>query len=305
MRKRKSLISSEIEMHDFWPSFTDMMSTIALILFFLMVLAYINNIFLGNNLQVARTELDSSKVEISKAEEQLKLLQDEVEKTSAELEKGKIALKMSEEEVERQKQIIANSNTELGRLRSNLAGIAVLRLSILEKVKASIETEMGTRSRTGEPLVAISDTGNIIINENLVFESGSAAIKPEGKKLLEELAFAFEKVLKDDEVRNSIDAINIQGHTDTDKSRVDNRDLGASRSSNVVKYMLAVNPDLERDYGAYFLSSSYSEYRPIQSNTSREQKAANRRIEISIVLKDSEVQNLIDRYLEGSMDAFR
>lgn len=305
MKKRKSMLNSEVDTQNFWPSFTDMISTIALILFFLMVLAYINNIVTGSNLNVVRSELDMSKVEISKAEDKLKLLQDEVEKTSAELEKGKIALKMSEEEVDRQKQIIADSNQELGKLRSNLEGVALLRLSILEKVKYSIEAELGKKSSSGEDLVTISDTGNIVINENLVFESGSSEIKSEGKNLLKELAVAFENVLADNEVRASIDAINVQGHTDTDRSRIDNRDLGANRSSNVVKYMLNVNPTLQARYGEYFMSSSYSEYRPIEGNRTRAQKAINRRIEISIVLKDAEVQRLIDRYLEESMDVFR
>ena len=35
---------------NFWPSYADMMSSFALILFFLMLLAYLSNIQTGNNL---------------------------------------------------------------------------------------------------------------------------------------------------------------------------------------------------------------------------------------------------------------
>ena len=35
----------------FWPSYADMMSAVALILFFVMLLSYIQNLITGNNLQ--------------------------------------------------------------------------------------------------------------------------------------------------------------------------------------------------------------------------------------------------------------
>ena len=35
----------------FWPSYADMMSAVALILFFLMLLSYIQNLITGNNLR--------------------------------------------------------------------------------------------------------------------------------------------------------------------------------------------------------------------------------------------------------------
>ncbi len=95
MKIRKRNFKSVIATHDFWPSFTDVMSTIAIILFFLMLLAYVQNIITGKNLEFARKEvsdtknmLDAYKVEISQAEDRLRLLQDEVAKTQAEGIKG-------------------------------------------------------------------------------------------------------------------------------------------------------------------------------------------------------------------------
>lgn len=234
----------------------------------------------------------------------MRLLEDEVDKTTAELEKGQVALRLSEDEIDRQKDIIAASNQELGTLRSNLQGIAVLRINILEKVKESIEEELGSKNDSGEDLVAIADNGNIVINESFFFEPGSSSVKEDGKELLGELASAFEKVLDDGSIRNNIDAINIQGHTDAVKGVINNRDLGANRSSNVVKYMMRKNPDLESKYASYFMSSSFSEFRPIENNEDVKDRSKNRRIEISIILKDSEIQDLINKYLEDSMSIF-
>jgi chemotaxis protein MotB len=307
MRRRRNNHQEE----NFWPSFTDMISTIALILFFLMLIAYINNIVSGKNLEYAKKQLvdtqlrlEESKVEISQAENQLRLLKDDLDQTMAELEIGEIALKLSEVQIEDQMTIIADSNLELGILRSKLEGIAVLRLSLLESVKGSIEENLGTTAASGEELVLIADNGNIVINESLVFEYDSYTIKPEGKVLLDKLAQAFSSVLSDDEVRASIDAISIQGHTDERGSAEYNRELSAKRAYAVVNYMLDANPALESNYGEYFAASAYSEFRPLDRGTTEEAYSKNRRIEISVILQDSNVQNIIDEYLDGSMEAF-
>ena len=296
------------EQENFWPSFTDMISTIAIILFFVMFLMYINNIVTGKNLEFMRKELDdtqkqleSSKLEISQAENNLRLLKMDLESTMAEVEAGQIALKLSQEEVDSQKEIIASSNRELGDLRQKLQGIAVLRLDVLTAVKDSIEEKLGRTNQSGEPLVTISDTGNIVINESLVFDTASYTIKPEGQALLTQLANAFEEVLNDSNIRDSIDSINIQGHTDERGSGSYNRDLGSKRATAVVNYLMTSNADLERRYGSYFMASSFSEYRPVSEGTTLADYAENRRIEISVILKDSHVQDIINTYLQDSL----
>ncbi|MBS7526124.1 OmpA family protein [Fusibacter paucivorans] len=299
------------EQENFWPSFTDMISTIAIILFFVMFLMYINNIVTGKNLEFMRKELDdtqkqleSSKLEISQAENNLRLLKVELDKTMAEVEEGQIALKLSQEEIDAQKEVIASSNQELGDLRQKLQGIAVLRLDVLTAVKDSIEEKLGETNQAGEPLVTISDTGNIVINESLVFDTNSYDIKPEGQALLTQLANAFEEVLKDSEIRASIDAINIQGHTDERGSGSYNRELGSKRATAVVNYLMSANSNLDSRYGSFFMASSLSEYRPVTGGTSEADYAKNRRIEISVILKDSHVQNIIDTYLQDSIKVF-
>lgn len=309
--RRKSSFSTIDEGENFWPAFTDMISTIALILFFMMLIAYINNIVTGKNLEYARKQLqdtelslEESRAEISKAEKNLRLLKDELDETMAEVEAGKLALKLSEDEIEEQKEIIAESNKELGNLRSKLQGIAVLRLDVLQKVKVSIEDSLGTTSSSGDALVSIADNGNIVINEGLVFEYDSFQVKPSGKELLSKLADAFEVVLDDKSVRDSIDAISIQGHTDERGTAEYNRDLSSKRAAAVVNYMLQSNSQLEGKYGRYFAASGYSEFRPIDVGTTEAAYSKNRRIEISIILKDSHVQNVIDEYLADTVKLF-
>lgn len=295
MKRRNRSFKKNDRTENFWPAFTDMISTIALILFFLMLISYMQNIIAGQQIVEGQRKLEESNAQINKTEKKLRLLKSEVELIQAEVDRGERELRLSEEKIEDQKKIIAESNKELEDLRVKLRDIAVLRVEVLKKVKESIEEELRSSGNDGENLVTIGENGNIVINEGLVFDYDSYEIKKEGKDLLGNLSNAFENVLKDDETRKYIDAISIQGHTDDSGSQAYNRELSSKRASTVVNYLFTINSDLQQEYGKYFVASGYSEFRQISSNASR-----NRRIEIAIILKDSSVRKIIDDYLEES-----
>ena len=312
MKRRRSLLKDGEAGENFWPAFTDLTSTIALILFVLVLLAYLQNLISGKKLQHIRAELDetaeqlgNSQAEISRSEKKLALLEKEMAKTMAEIEAGKTRLKLSEEKVTEQQSIIAESNRELGDLRAKLRGIAVLRFDVLKKVKAAIESELRSEKSDDRPLVRIADNGNIILNENLVFEYNSFKIKREGKPLLKTLSRAFSNLLTDANVLENIDVILVQGHTDKQGSVAFNRDLSAKRANAVLNFMFEAEPSLEASFGPYFASSAYSEFRPISQGDSEADFEQNRRIEISVVLKDSNIQNVIDTYMRNQTELVR
>lgn len=296
----------------YWPSFTDIMSNIVLVLFFLVFLAYFQQVLSVSvwneklamaklNLAATEDELKQRKVEITDMENALRLLQDEAEKLKAEVEQGKRELTVSLEKLSEQEKLIANSNRELENLRAKLQNISVLRLSILEEVKKSIEDEIGTSTTPdGEPLVAIDNNANLIINNQLLFAKNSSEISTEGQALLSRFAIAFERILNDENIRNYIDSINIEGHADIDGSYQRNYELSCERAYAVINTMFAKNPNLEKKYGKYFAATGFSEFRPIDSATTEAAKTKNRRIQISITIKDTHVQNIIKEYLEQS-----
>lgn len=315
------------EPDNFWPSFTDVMSTIVLVLFFLIFLAYFQQIFsvsiwnerldktkaelasketalasTEDNLKKAGDELDLKKLEISKKEDAIRVMQNEAEQLQAEVEQGKRILTISLEKLTDQEKIIANSNQELSELRAKLQNISVLRLNILKEVKNSIEDEIGTSTTPdGEPLVAIDNNANLVINNSLLFAKKKSDISTEGQALLSRFAVAFEKVLDEKSVRDYIDSINIEGHADIDGDYQDNYDLSCERAYSVINTMMARNPSLEAKYGSYFAATGFSEFRPIDSGTSEASLAKNRRIQISITIKDTHVQKIIQEYLEEAM----
>ena len=353
MKSRTRNFGKSYHTQDFWPSFTDVMSNVAMLLFFLMLLAYIQSILTGRQLAfqeaelektrvflsqlnaeldvskielgASKAELDASRLELESAsvdlnqlkqrledarwtlmgmedeieqkEEALKILEAEREQAQAEIQEGRKRLEQSKLEIEAQQGVIASSNEELGSLRVKLSDIAVLRVSVLEKVSKSIETEIGKYTDSGEERVAIGPNANIVINETLLFDYASAVVKDEAKQLLDQLAIAFERLLDDPETREYIDYVSIEGHTDSAGSAGYNRSLSAERAVSVVNYMMESNPALEAKYAPYFGTGGFSKFRPLELGDDAESRAKNRRIEISIVVKDENIRGMIEDFL--------
>lgn len=326
----------------FWPSYADMMSAVALILFFVMLLSYIQNLITGNNLQntkaaLADTEnlLATTRIQLTDTQEELAGTQDKLSATQIELNDTQSALALTRKEVQDakdqlskitidldeakktltrqqeelagqdklladQKALIADqeeymkaASEELLAMRSQMQTIAVLRLSILNQIRDSMIKSMGDASK-----VSISDNGNIILSESILFDVGSSEIKPEAAPALDQLVDVFEQFLSDEENAKYVDSIVISGHTDSTGSDEDNRVLSTDRANAVLSYLMAGKGGRLNRYGQYFCAAGYGETRPVATNRTEEGRAANRRIEISIILRDDSVMEIVESYLD-------
>lgn len=290
----------------FWPSYADMMSAVALILFFLMLLSYVQNLITGNDLQNTQEVLADTKNQVLDAQAELEGLgkellglSDELEKKQDQIEQYAIQIVQQTEELEEQEKLIndqaiylAAANDEIVAMRNQMQTIAVLRLSILDQIKDSIVEVMGDAAK-----VSIGDNGNIILSEGVFFDLGSAEIKPESEKVLNELIDVFSKFLQDEDNAKYVDSIVISGHTDIIGDAVSNRTLSTERANSVLNYLLVgKNSKLDR-YAQYFCAAGYGATRPVASNDTDEGRAANRRIEISMILKDDTVLDIVEQYL--------
>ena len=305
MRNRQRLMLSDEGTENFWPSFTDLISTIAMILFVLVLLAYIQNLISGKNLERVRAELNQSLAHLHGSQQQLKTADQKLRLLAAEIKAGQTQLELSQSKVEQQQGMIAQANQELSDVRSRVQGIAVLRLDVLKKVKESIDAQLRANAPSGASLARIAENGNIVIDESLVFEFNSHTIKQDGRRFLDMLANAFANVLADPTVRQNIDVVLVQGHTDERGSIAYNRELSAKRADAVLNYMFETNNTLEQSYGSYFASSAYSEFRPLNLGKNEAAYQQNRRIEISVVLKDAGIRDLIDQYMRNLDPAFQ
>lgn len=283
----------------FWPSYADMMSAVALILFFLMLLSYIQNLVTGNDLQNTQEVLAQTKEQVQLAEDQLAGLTDDLKKKQDQLEDYAVQIVQQKEEMEAQEKLIGQqeayllaANDELTEMRSQMQTIAVLRLSILEQIRESIVEVMGDASK-----VSIGDNGNIILSDSVLFDMGSSEIKEDSAGVLGELIDVFYQFLSDEENAKYVDSIVISGHTDITGTAESNRILSTDRANSVLNYLLLGKNGILNGYSSYFCAAGYGATRPVASNDTEEGKAANRRIEISMILKDDTVLSIVENYL--------
>ena len=191
-----------------------------------------------------------------------------------------------------QEAYLSAANDELTRMRNQMQTIAVLRLSILEQIRESIVEVMGDASK-----VSIGDNGNIILSDSVLFDLGSSEIKEESAGVLGELIDVFYQFLSDEENAKYVDSIVISGHTDITGTAESNRVLSTDRANSVLNYLLLGKNGKLNGYSSYFCAAGYGATRPVASNETEEGKAANRRIEISMILKDDTVLDIVENYL--------
>ena len=318
----------------FWPSYADMMSAVALILFFLMLLSYISNMITGNNLKNTEAQLEDTRIQLTERERELNELEstlavtkqqvedaaNELEKVSLDLDEVKLSLAAKEEDLAEQDKLLAEQKAllsdqeqklanqqaligeqedylkaatdEILELRGQMETIVGVRRSVLEQIRDSVVAVMGDSSK-----VKI-DNGNIVLSEGVFFDVGSSAIKPGAMQMLNQLIDVFQRFLEDDDNIRYIDSIVISGHADSTGNRQDNRTLSTARANAVLGYLLDNGNGKLQQYAQYFCASGYGDTRPVASNDTDDGRAQNRRIEISIVLKDDSIMNIVNNYLE-------
>ena len=317
-----ALVKSAEGEQGFWPSYADMMSAVALILFFLMLLSYIQNLITGNDLRSTQKTLDDTRaalaetrINLADTEDVLALTLREVEDAEADLAKitidldeAKLLLAQQQDDLAAQDKLLMDQQALIGEqedymkaaseellaMRSQMQTIAVLRLSILEQMRDSMISVMG--GDAGK--VSIGSNGSIILSEGVLFDLGSSEIKKEAAPALDQLIEVFAKFLADDENAKYVDSIVISGHTDSSGTDQTNRVLSTDRANAVLGYLMDRDGGKLDKYASFFCAAGYGETRPVASNATEAGLAANRRIEISIILRDDTVMEIVESYLD-------
>lgn len=159
----------------------------------------------------------------------------------------------------------------------------------LENVRGAVTkalggfTDMGLKVETKEGKVYVS------MEDKLLFASGSWTVSAKGVEAIKMLA----QVLEENKDLN----VMVEGHTDNDAYHgstavKDNWDLSVMRATAIVKLLLKQGPAIDP---ARVEACGHGEYAPRVPNTSAANKAANRRTEIILTPKLSELMNLIEK----------
>lgn len=263
-------------------------------------------------------DIDNLKKNVSTLDDQLK----KSEADKAALQRQLTRLQKDYEDLQARNKVLSDDNTNLDNLLKAKKGelgaqIAVLRDQIAEKEMAldaknaeiaalrqekeqalqekeksiaemkktynSLVGEMDEEIKKGEiTITQLKDKLTLNMVEQILFASGSAEIKKNGKKVLDRVAEILIKVT-DKQVR-------VEGHTDNVPigpriagKFATNWELSTARAATVARYFQdkGIDPKL-------LSAAGYSEYRPVTSNDTEEGRATNRRIEIALIPKEIE-----------------
>ena len=145
----------------------------------------------------------------------------------------------------------------------------------------SLVSELKQEIKEGEiQITQLKDKLTVNMVDKILFDSGSAVIKRNGKKVLDRVADILKPITSQQ--------IKVEGHTDNvpigaglSERFPSNWELSTARATTVVRYLQerGVNPGL---LGA----EGYAEFQPVAPNESDEGRARNRRIEIVLVPLD-------------------
>ena len=172
--------------------------------------------------------------------------------------------------------------TTIEELNRALQKEKVAREARLAKVKNTynqLVSAMEDEIKRGELTISNLE-GQLSVNllNNILFDSGKTAIKPEGQKVLKSLGDVLNKFPDK--------ALQIAGHTDNVQisSRLKERypsnwELSTARATSVVHFL----QDKVGLPGERLIAAGYSEYQPVASNDDAASRAQNRRIQILLV----------------------
>jgi chemotaxis protein MotB len=241
------------------------------------------------NVSQLQTRVSALEQENSALKTQLKTTQDDRMALQAGLKTAqdeKVALETRLRTAEEGKATLQQENAIL---RGQIAEIARQRdIAMAEKEKAisglkstydNLVKELNKEIKTGQIVITqLKDKLSLTMVEKVLFDSGSADIKKDGKKVLDRVGEILKQVTDKQ--------INIEGHTDNvpisprlQQKFPTNWELSTARATTVVRYLqekAGLDPRLLNAGG-------FAAYRPVEPNDTEERKAKNRRIEIVLI----------------------
>lgn len=280
----------------YWQSYSDMMA--ALLIIFILIIAITMAIYKQKS-----NDLDSATLKLNQTREALINSQNSLEQSKADLKDANANQAMTEEELraaygelEEARSIIDEANEKLRATESQLKDIVGIRTDII----GELQEKFNNSSMQVNP-----QTGSICFSSDVLFEKNSSVLPDEAKDILKEAVPTYLGVLMQEEFKNYIAEIIIEGHTDTEGTYDFNMNLSYNRAKAVANFCLDKENGLSEskieDMRKILTVNGRSFMDPIYVEGSEEiDMDASRRVEIKFRLKENEMIEKIEEVLSAN-----
>lgn len=283
--------------HSYWQSYSDMMA--ALLLIFILLIAITLAIYRQKTNDLDRTRLDLSTaqskldatiadLEFSKAE--LEKSNEELALSLAELQQAYEQAALTQEELNNAYLEIENAKQELTTTKQELQDIVGIRTDIIGALQSAF---------SNSTMKVDAQTGSITFSSDVLFRYNSASLTAESKETLQNIIPMYLDVLLQDQFRDYIAEIIIEGHTDTDGGYQSNMELSYERANSVADFCLNKNNGLSEaeimQLQKLLTVNGKSWSNPVYQQdsagnpTEKVDMSASRRVEIKFRLKEDEM----------------
>ncbi|HET6256294.1 MAG TPA: OmpA family protein [Puia sp.] len=218
-------------------------------------------------------QMDQTRTQINGLNQQVTDLKSKVDQLTTDAANRQALLSKSKQELINQQARLKDLQDLMDKQKRAIAEIKKKMSDALEGFKSS---ELSVSVKNGKVYVSLQ--------ENLLFPSGSAVVNPKGKEALGKLAAVLNQ--------NPDITVDIEGHTDSipiHGKYQDNWDLSLARSASIVRILTS---DYKVD-PMRVIASGHSQYDPVQTNSTSEGRALNRRTDIILSPKLDQLYQLL------------
>ena len=291
MRKKKK---SEGNGFNVWRSYSDMMAGVLLLFVLIMCVTLF---------QAQKSYNESLQERDEKIAMQEQYTQELLDKQNAIDEKDE-TLQNQDEQLKTQDEKLAEQQKQLEALAAKLKE----QESTLNAQQTALDektAQLKDKQAQIDQIDIDAQTGALTLEASVMFDYDQAELTDSGKQALEQILPIYCKVLLQDDYKDYLAEIIIDGYTDTDGDYSYNLQLSQQRSLAVAQYLIDIqgnflNDEQSQELEKYLTVNGHSMANPVLDANGNVDKDASRRVEVKFRLKDEEMIEELNQLLSGT-----
>jgi len=264
---------------NYWPGFVDALSTLILSIIFLLTVFMVAQFFLSQEISGKDTALQSLNAKILQLSQLLSRAIAQIENLNEQIKALRTQIGALEQALGASEQKQKDSQLRIADLGQRLNVALAQRVQELSRYRSDFFGKLRDILGNRPDIRVVGD--RFVFQSEVFFDSGQAALRPEGKAELDQLAAALLDLEK--QIPAEINwVLRVDGHTDTrplgpTSPFKSNWELSAARAISVVQYLIGKGVPPQR-----LVAAGFGEFQPIDPGTTDEAYSRNRRIELKL-----------------------